>query len=91
MTKSEDGKHAAKSGGAGGANGRESGPVIDAERAKVIDLTVATIEKQFGKGAIMRMGEQSQIPPVETIPSGSLALASALSSTLSSGSDMRRS
>jgi recombination protein RecA len=49
----------------------------DAERGKAIELTVATIEKQFGKGAIMRMGEQPLVP-VETIPSGSLALDIAL-------------
>jgi recombination protein RecA len=48
---------------------------LDGDRAKAIELTVASIEKQFGKGAIMRMGEdQTLLPPVETIPSGSISL-----------------
>src|SRR5438067_8553674 len=55
--------------GGGGGDAREG------ERAKAIELTLATIEKQFGKGAIMRMGEdQSLLPPVETISTGSISL-----------------
>jgi recombination protein RecA len=51
----------------------------DSERAKAIELTLATIEKQFGKGAIMRMGENQALwPQVETIPTGSLSLDIAL-------------
>ena len=48
------------------------------QRAKAIDLTVATIEKQFGKGAIMRMGDGKQIADIPTIPTGSLGLDIAL-------------
>jgi recombination protein RecA len=52
---------------------------LDGERAKAIELTVATIEKQFGKGAIMRMGENQALwPQVETISSGSISLDVAL-------------
>ncbi|MCK6549073.1 recombinase RecA [Myxococcota bacterium] len=56
----------------------KGGPPVDSERAKAIELTVATIEKQFGKGAIMRMGEGSAIPAVETISSGSIGVDIAL-------------
>ena len=48
------------------------------QRAKAIELTVATIEKQFGKGAIMRMGDGKQIADIPTIPTGSLGLDIAL-------------
>lgn len=47
------------------------------ERAKAIQLTVDTIEKQFGKGAIMRMGDGA-LANVKTIPTGSLGLDVAL-------------
>ena len=48
------------------------------QRAKAIELTVATIEKQFGKGAIMRMGDGQQIANIPTIPTGSIGLDIAL-------------
>ncbi|MEQ8276162.1 MAG: recombinase RecA [Deltaproteobacteria bacterium] len=48
------------------------------ERAKAIQLTVDTIEKQFGKGAIMRMGDGQPIANIETIATGSLGLDIAL-------------
>ena len=48
------------------------------QRAKAIDLTVATIEKQFGKGAIMRMGDGQKIADISTIPTGSIGLDIAL-------------
>src|SRR5215813_10452546 len=68
MAKTDD-----KPKGAGAGAGSGSG--VDGERAKAIELTVASIEKQFGKGAIMRMGEdQSLLPQVETISSGSISL-----------------
>jgi recombination protein RecA len=44
------------------------------ERLKTIELTVATIEKQFGKGAIMRMGDKTLIPDIGTISTGSIGL-----------------
>ena len=49
-----------------------------AERAKALDLTVQTIEKQYGKGAIMRLGQDEAVEPVEAISSGSLSLDIAL-------------
>jgi recombination protein RecA len=47
------------------------------ERLKAVDLAVAQIEKQFGKGAIMKLGEGHKID-IETFPSGSLSLDLAL-------------
>jgi recombination protein RecA len=48
------------------------------ERDKAIDLAVSTIEKQFGKGAIMRLGTDQPAPEVKVVPTGSLALDIAL-------------
>lgn len=49
------------------------------ERAKALDLAVQTIEKQFGKGSIMRLGaEESLNKDVEAISTGSLSLDIAL-------------
>ncbi len=48
------------------------------ERSKAIDLALAQIEKQFGKGSIMRLGAKDALVPVEVIPTGSLALDAAL-------------
>ena len=48
------------------------------EKSKALDLAVAQIEKQFGQGSIMRLGDESKIVPVETISTGSLALDVAL-------------
>jgi len=47
------------------------------ERSRAVDLAISQIEKQFGRGAIMRLGEQNQLE-VEAIPTGSLALDLAL-------------
>jgi recombination protein RecA len=47
------------------------------EREKALELAIGQIEKRFGKGSIMKLGE-SMVPAVEAIPSGSLALDLAL-------------
>jgi recombination protein RecA len=47
------------------------------EKQRALDLAFTQIEKQYGKGAIMRLGESHSID-VSVIPSGSLALDSAL-------------
>jgi recombination protein RecA len=47
------------------------------ERSKAIDLAILQIERQHGKGAIMRF-DSTDIVPVESIPTGSLALDIAL-------------
>ncbi len=48
------------------------------ERDRMLDVTLAQIEKQFGKGAVMRLGEHSMSQGVAVIPTGSLALDLAL-------------
>jgi recombination protein RecA len=48
------------------------------QKSKSLELAVAQIEKQFGQGSIMRLGGEGGIVPVETIPTGSLALDIAL-------------
>ncbi|MEQ1876370.1 MAG: recombinase RecA [Bdellovibrionia bacterium] len=48
---------------------------INPDRAKALDLALANIEKQFGKGSIMRMsGKDAVINEVSVIPTGSLSL-----------------
>jgi recombination protein RecA len=48
------------------------------EREKALDLTVTQIERRFGKGAIMKLGEHRAHVKVEAIPTGSIALDLAL-------------
>ncbi|HEY8552008.1 MAG TPA: recombinase RecA [Thermaerobacter sp.] len=48
------------------------------ERERALEMALSQIEKQFGKGSIMRMGEASSRLNVEVIPTGSLALDIAL-------------
>ena len=48
------------------------------ERDKALEMAVSQIEKQYGKGAIMRMGISGALLPVSTIPTGSLELDYAL-------------
>ena len=50
---------------------------IDPKREKTIDATIKDIEKQFGKGAIMRLGTADR-PEIATISTGSLTLDIAL-------------
>jgi recombination protein RecA len=47
------------------------------ERDKALDMALAQIDKQFGKGSIMRMGEKTTMA-IEAIPTGALALDLAL-------------
>jgi recombination protein RecA len=47
------------------------------ERKKALDLAIASIEKNYGKGSIMKMGEASKMT-VEAIPTGCLSLDMAL-------------
>src|SRR6266545_2847380 len=48
------------------------------ERQKAVDLAVGQIEKQFGKGAIMRLGQKGAIQPIECIPTGAISIDYAL-------------
>ncbi len=47
-------------------------------KAQALELAISHIEKRFGKGSIMKLGESAAMTPMETIPSGSLALDLAL-------------
>jgi recombination protein RecA len=47
------------------------------DRASSLDNALAQIDRQFGKGSIMRLGDDTR-PPVEVIPTGSVALDAAL-------------
>jgi recombination protein RecA len=48
------------------------------ERTKNLDLAISQIEKQYGKGSIMRLGSRDVLVPVSVIPSGSISIDSAL-------------
>ena len=52
--------------------------MADKNRESAIDLAVGQIEKQFGKGSIMRLGEDVVLPGVQAISSGSISLDIAL-------------
>ena len=48
------------------------------EKLKALDAAIGQIERQFGKGAVMKLGDPSVQMNVETIPTGSLSLDIAL-------------
>jgi len=48
------------------------------EKNKAIDLAVLQIEKDFGKGSIMRLGSKDALVPVDIIPTGSISFDAAL-------------
>jgi recombination protein RecA len=48
------------------------------DRLKALDLAVGQIEKQFGKGSIMRLGQKGGIAPIEVIPTGAISIDYAL-------------
>jgi len=48
------------------------------ERSKAIDLAFAQIEKQFGKGSIMRLGSKEAIVPIAVISTGAISFDAAL-------------
>jgi recombination protein RecA len=47
------------------------------DREKALDSALAQIERQFGKGSLMRLGDSERMP-IEVIPTGSIALDIAL-------------
>src|SRR5437867_1790195 len=51
---------------------------LDANRVRALDLAVSQIEKQFGKGAIMKLGEQAHVRDIQVVSTGSLGLDIAL-------------
>ena len=48
------------------------------EKAKALELAIGQIEKRFGKGSIMKLGESATASPVAAIPTGALSLDLAL-------------
>ncbi len=48
------------------------------ERGKAVELAVSQIEKQFGKGSIMRLGQKGVVQLIESIPTGSISIDYAL-------------
>lgn len=52
--------------------------VDEKEKSRVLALAMSQIEKQFGKGSILRLGSRESILPIATIPSGSISLDWAL-------------
>jgi recombination protein RecA len=54
---------------------RQMTPALDREKA--LEIALAQIDKQYGKGSVMRLGEEGRAP-IEVIPTGSIALDVAL-------------
>jgi recombination protein RecA len=52
-------------------------PVLD-ERAKAVELALSQIEKQFGKGSIVRLGSKEALLPISVISTGSISFDAAL-------------
>ena len=58
--------------------GSSPAPAQDKERLKAVELAVGQIEKQFGKGSIMRLGQKGAIQPIDAIPTGAICIDFAL-------------
>ena len=57
---------------------QQSEALNPAQKSKAIETAVGAIEKQFGKGAIMRLGKDATIEPIDVVSTGSLSLDVAL-------------
>lgn len=51
---------------------------MNADKSKMLDVTKDQIERKFGKGSLMKLGEHAAVTQVAAIPTGSLALDAAL-------------
>src|SRR5678816_2188084 len=51
---------------------------LDADRRKALNLAIAQIEKQLGKGSIMRMGSENPRERIQAIPTGAVNLDAAI-------------
>ena len=54
------------------------GVKMDEKKKHALDIALGQIEKQFGKGSVMRMGDASTVPDIDVVSSGSLGLDIAL-------------
>ena len=52
--------------------------MVQEEKLKALDAALAQIEKQFGKGSVMKLGDSGANMNIETVPTGSLSLDIAL-------------
>ncbi|HEY7104634.1 MAG TPA: recombinase RecA, partial [Mycobacteriales bacterium] len=52
-------------------------PMPALDREKALDVALAQIDKQFGKGSVMRLGDETRVP-IQVIPTGSISLDLAL-------------
>jgi recombination protein RecA len=59
------------------AGNSKSSPERAGDREKALETALLQIERQFGKGSVMRLGDETRVP-VEVIPTGSIALDVAL-------------
>ena len=55
------------------ASTQQGNPVASGDRDKALETALAQIERQFGKGSVMRLGDDDR-PPIEAIPTGAIAL-----------------
>ncbi len=53
---------------------KETSKEMNKDKLKALDMAISQIEKNFGKGSIMRLGEDSAVEGVQSIPTGSLTL-----------------
>ncbi len=60
-----------------GSGRKGKGTAMTTDREKALDMALAQIDKQYGKGSIMRMGEKTSMG-IEAVPTGALALDIAL-------------
>ena len=51
---------------------------VKSDRRQALDLALASIDRQFGKGAIMRLGQNGALDEISVIPTGALSLDAAL-------------
>ncbi|MCY3791236.1 MAG: recombinase RecA, partial [Gemmatimonadetes bacterium] len=57
---------------------KANGHSADGNKARALELAMSQIEKQYGKGSIMRLGDEGGVQEVEVISTGSLAVDAAL-------------
>ena len=51
---------------------------MNSDKAKALELAISQIDRHFGNGSVMKMGEENHDTKVQSIPSGSISLDSAL-------------
>ena len=59
-------------------SGSKTNPGMSKEKIKALELAISQIEKQFGKGSIMKLGSERAMIPIPAISTGSIGLDRAL-------------